>query len=175
MKTKDLTIAIFAVALVAVMAYVWLAPAGMNRAPDVRMTTLDGRTLQLSELSGQPVLVTFWATTCPSCVHEIPYLNALHEELGPRGLEVIGIAMDYDPPAQVTEMVRTRDIRYTIALDSTGEAAKAFGDVRLTPTSFLIAPDGRIVHQKIGDLDMPWVRGRIEGMLASRVASSDAR
>jgi alkyl hydroperoxide reductase subunit AhpC len=67
-------------------------------------------------------------------------------------------------------MIRVREINYPISIDTTAEAARAFGDVKLTPTTFLIAPDGRIVHQKIGDLDIPMVRRTIENMLDAGAA-----
>lgn len=165
MKTKDIAIAVFAVALVGILAYVWFTPSGLKRAPAVSVTTLEGQQVELNELRGSPVLVTFWATTCPGCVKEMPHLVELYNELGPKGLKLIALAMSYDPEEQVREMVKLKRLPYTVALDSDGSAAKAFGDVKLTPTSFLIAPDGRIVQQKLGEMDMDRLHNRIVGML----------
>lgn len=172
MKTKDLTIAIVALILLGALAYVWLAPSGFKQAPDITVTTIDGRQIRLADLRGRPTLVTFWATSCPGCVKEMPHLIELYHELAPKGLEIIGIAMSYDPPNHVLEMTKERQIPYPIALDTTAAAAQAFGEVKLTPTSFLIAPDGRIVHQKIGEMDMPVVRQTILNMLSTKTASS---
>lgn len=166
MKRKDLIAGVIAVVLVAALGFVWLGSGGLQRAPDVGMVTLDGKELQLSELRGRPVLLTFWATTCPGCLAEMPHLIELHHELGPKGLEIIGVAMSYDPPNQVATLVERRQVPYHIALDLDGEVARAFGDIRLTPTTFLISPEGRIVRQKIGELDMNEVRPRIEQWLA---------
>lgn len=146
-KAKGAIVAGFALALGAL----WLAPAGIKQAPALELSIIDGRTLRLAELRGRPVLVTFWATTCAGCIREIPHLVNLYEELGPQGLEIIGIAMYYDPPNQVVEMTRRREIPYPVALDVQAEAARAFGNVRLTPSNFLIAPDGQIIRQKIGE------------------------
>ncbi|MEE4377158.1 MAG: TlpA disulfide reductase family protein [Candidatus Competibacteraceae bacterium] len=134
-------------------------------APKLTVYTLDGRAIQLTSLQGKPVLVTFWATTCPACVQEIPHLTALYSELHPQGLEIVGIAMAYDPPNYVLQMVEHRRIPYPIALDPLGEAAQAFGDVRLTPTSFLISPQGRIVEQHVGAWDQAALRESIRSML----------
>lgn len=172
MKTKDLAIAIVALVLLGALAFVWLAPSGLKQAPDIAVTTLDGRTIRLAELRGRPVLVTFWATSCPGCVQEMPHLIELYHELAPKGLEIIGIAMSYDPPNHVMQMAKERQIPYPIALDTTAAASQAFGEVKLTPTSFLIAPDGRVVQQKIGEMDMPMVRQTILNMLATRTASA---
>lgn len=165
MKAKDILLGLFALALVGALAYVWLSPEGLKRAPDIALRTIDGNEINLAELRGRPVLVTFWATSCPGCVKEIPHLIELHQEFGPRGLQLVAVAMSYDPPDHVLAMRDARQIPYPIALDIKGEAARAFGDVRLTPTSFLIAPDGRIVRQKIGEMEMADVRAQIRAML----------
>lgn len=165
MKPKDIAIALAALALVGALAFLWLSPSGTRQAPDVAVQTLDGGELALADLRGRPVLVTFWATTCTTCVAEIPHLAELHRDLGPKGLSIVAIAMPYDPPPQVKQMVSERDMPYTVALDRDGAATAAFGDVELTPTHFLIAPDGRIVQHKLGQLDMERLRGRLRGML----------
>lgn len=167
MKAKDILLGLFALALVGALAYVWLSPEGLKRAPDIALRTIDGNEVNLAELRGKPVLVTFWATSCPGCVKEIPHLIELHQEFGPRGLQLVAVAMSYDPPDHVLAMRDARQIPYPIALDIKGEAARAFGDVRLTPTSFLIAPDGRIVRQKIGEMEMADVRAQIRAMLGA--------
>ena len=164
MKAKDIGIAAFALALVGLLAYLWMSPGGLKQAPELSFTTLDGRQVSLADLRGRPVLVTFWATTCPGCMEEMPHLIDLYKELNPRGLEIIGVAMAYDPPNQVLTVVNQRQVPYPITLDIESKAATAFGDVRLTPSSFLIAPDGRIVLQKIGELDMQRVRREILAM-----------
>jgi len=134
-------------------------------APELTIYTLDGRSIALESLRGKPVLVTFWATTCSACVQEIPHLTALYRELHPQGLEIVGIAMAYDPPNYVLRMVEQRRIPYPIALDPLGEAAQAFGNVRFTPTSFLISPQGRIVDQRVGVWDQAALRESIHSML----------
>lgn len=150
----------FAVAL-AVGVTALLPASAMRTAPDIELTLLDGGTLPLSSLRGRPVLINFWATTCRVCVAEMPALVELYQELRPRGLEIIGIAMPYDPPRQVQELVRRRDLPYPIALDVQGAATSAFEGVRFTPTAFLLDPDGNIVFTHTGKLDMPRVRRMI--------------
>lgn len=165
MKTKDITIATFALLLIAVLAYVWFTPSGLKQAPALEVTTLQGEPLKLASLQGRPVLVTFWATTCPGCIKEMPHLVELYKELAPRGLEIIAIAMEYDPEDQVRTMAAQKQLPYPVALDRDGSAAKAFGDVSLTPSNFLIDPQGRIVQYKLGEMDMSALRNRIVTML----------
>ncbi len=165
MKAKDIAIAGFAAGLIALFAYLWTSPSGLKQAPELTLTTLKGEEISLSGLRGRPVLVTFWATSCPGCLEEMPHLIELYHELHDQGLEIIGIAMSYDPPNHVVNLVERRAVPYPIALDLEERAALAFGDVRLTPSSFLIAPDGRIVQQKIGEMDMQRLRDTILGLL----------
>lgn len=168
MKAKDIAIAGFSALLIGILAYVWFTPSGLKAAPDIEVTTLEGKTLALNSLQGRPVLVTFWATTCPGCIKEMPHLVELYNELGPQGLEIVGLAMAYDPEEQVREMVKLKQLPYPIALDRDGSAARAFGDVKLTPTTFLISPQGRIVQQKLGEMDMDALHNRIIGMLQNK-------
>ena len=167
MKSRGALVTLCAVALVATFGYRWMAPAGLKTSPDIGLITIDGKEIQLASLHGRPVLVTFWATTCNSCVSEIPHLIELYDELAPQGLEIIGIAMDYDPPNRVLALRKARNIPYPIALDIQADAARAFGNVRLTPTSFLIAPDGRIAHQRTGKMNMAALRRDILALLAA--------
>ena len=162
---KETVIAGIVLAVVLISAAVWFMPAGLREAPPLVGQTLDGRTLTLEQFRGKPVLVTFWATTCPSCVEEMPHLVELYREMNPKGLEIIGVAMAYDPPEQVRAMAKQRQIPYPIVLDSQERIAREFDNVRLTPTTVLISPQGRIAHYRLGLLDMPKLRETIQEML----------
>ena len=166
-KRRDIIIGVAAVIVIAVAGLIWFMPGSGERAPDVRFTTLDGEEIQLADRAGKPTLITFWATTCTTCIQEMPYLMAMYEELGPKGLEIIGVAMDYDPIRDVERLVEARELNYTISHDSDGEIARAFGGVRLTPTTFLIGPRGDIVQRRLGLIDMERLHDRISGMLPS--------
>lgn len=165
MKKKDILTALFTLLLLVAAGYLWLAPSGLQRVPDLTLEIIDGRKLNLTQLKGRPVLVTFWATSCPGCIKEMPHLIDLYKALNPRGLEIIGIAMPYDRPDHVLEMVRQKQLPYPIALDLQGTAMHAFDEVKLTPTSFLIDPQGRIVMHKIGEMDMAKLQQQIENYL----------
>ncbi len=166
MKLKKVLIGVLALTVISTIAYLQLTLTGPAEAPAITVSTIRGEKIPLSTLRGRPILVTFWATTCPACIREMPHLVALHKELSPKGFEIIGIAMPYDSPSQVVELARARGLPYPVALDITGDATRAFGGVWLTPSSFLIAPDGRVVYRKTGKMDMPKVRSMIAGMLA---------
>jgi len=143
-----------------------LAACGQESTPpDAPILLLDAPPTSLAALRGSPVLLTFWATTCPGCIEEIPLLVELHKEYSPRGLKVIGVAMSYDPEAQVRALRERMAIPYPIAIDKDGAASEAMGKVRLTPTTFLLDPQGHVVYQKIGIFDLAKMKALIEGML----------
>lgn len=140
----------------------WLSPARL--APEVAFTPLSRGPKTLAELRGRPVLVSFWATTCPPCVEELPDLLQLYRELKPRGLELVAVAMPYDPPLYVERFTRQHALPWPVALDVDGAVARAFG-VAYAPTAFLIGPGGEIVFQQTGKLDTIQARRIIEGLL----------
>jgi len=165
MKPGTVLIGLCAMTVVAVSGYLVLKSAGLKEVPDITLVTTSGERIALAGMRGKPLLITFWATTCQSCMNEMPQLIDLYHELSPLGLKVIGIAMYYDPPNRVLAIQKSRSIPYTIAFDIDAQAARAFGDVELTPTTFLIAPDGRIIYQKTGSMDMDRLRNGILAML----------
>ena len=165
MKTRGIITVVSLIALVSLASWVFLSIAGTKRAPDVTFKTIDGRQLDLQSLRGKPVLVTFWATTCTGCMKEMPHLIALYRDLSPR-LEIIGVAMAYDPPSQVVKLTELIQVPYPISLDIDGKIANAFGNVMLTPTSFLISPDGKIIKYMVGEMDMDKLHTRIVDLLA---------
>lgn len=131
----------------------------------VTVQDLDGSPVPLDSIKGKPTIITFWATTCPGCVKEIPHIQELHDKYGPRGVNVIGLAMSYDPLDQINAMVKQKNMTYTVWQDQTGRAAEVFGPVRVTPTFFILDRQAQIEHQKIGLIDMDRVEGIIERLI----------
>ena len=147
---KPLLIAAAVLAIAGALAYALMDKPG---APASAFTTLEGKTLTLDELRGKVVLVNFWATSCPGCVKEMPDMVEIYKQYKDRGFEIIAVAMSYDPPNYVQSFVQTRQLPFPVALDVNGEHARAFGNVQLTPTTFIIGKDGRILEQKLGEID----------------------
>lgn len=143
----------------------WHGQRAPATAPAVTFSTLEGERIAMQTLSGRPALVAFWASDCASCLEEMPHLVELYRRFNDRGLALIGVAMAYDPPHRVLELARRRDLPYPVALDLDGALATAFGNVSVTPTTFLIAPDGAIVGRYVGRLNMPRLRRTIMALL----------
>lgn len=148
-------------------AVIWMqaSQSKLQEAPDVALQIIDGRKIDLHSLSGSPVLVMFWATTCETCVKKTPELKALYQRLKPGGLELIAVAMAYDPPNRILAFSNDNDIPYPIALDIDGSVARAFNDVTLTPTTFLIGPDRKIVLSKVGNINIDELGKEISELL----------
>lgn len=147
---KPALIAVAVLALVGALAYALLDKPS---APAATFTTLEGRSIVLGELRGKVVLVNFWATSCPGCIKEMPGMVETYKQYKDRGFEIVAVAMRYDPPNYVANFARTRQLPFPVVLDVDGEHARVFGNVQLTPTSFIIGKDGRILEQKLGELD----------------------
>ncbi len=122
-------------------------------APPATFTTLKGEKISLPQLAGKVVLVNFWATTCPVCAHEMPGIVQAYNAYKNKGFVVVAVAMPYDPPNYVLSYTQENKLPFPVALDVMGDAMRAFGDVRGTPTSFLIGKDGVIVERRTGELD----------------------
>lgn len=143
----------------------WLKPQPM--APNLTLTTLKGKTLSLQQLQGKPILISFWATSCGICLSEVEDLIALHNAYQARGYQTIAIALSYDSLPRIQHMSINKPLPYFVAYDQRGDYAKAFGGVRMTPTHFLIAPDGRIVWSNIGPIDRKTIQDLIEPWLSA--------
>jgi len=134
-------------------------------APDAKFITLDGEAIHTKDLRGKVVLVNFWATSCTVCMHEMPKLIETHNKFAPRGYQTIAVAMSYDPPNYVLDYTKRQALPFRVALDQLGELARQFGDVRVTPTSFLIDKQGRIVRQLQGEPDFAQLDKLIDELL----------
>jgi peroxiredoxin len=158
--------------IVAVAALAIAAGAGLAlvtreaRAPDVRFVTLSGRNLSTADLRGQVLLVNFWATSCVACVEEMPKIVEAWRKFSPRGYQTVAVAMSYDHPNLVADFAHKRALPFEVALDADGAAARGFGNVVATPTTFLIDRRGRILKRYLGEPDWAEFHALVERALA---------
>jgi peroxiredoxin len=156
------------IVIAAVGAAIFAAFERPSPAPLVVFTSITGERLASADLRGQVVLVNFWATDCAVCIREMPELVRTYGAFRHRGLELIAVAMRYDPPNYVIGFAEKNALPFKVALDPMGELARAFGDVRLTPTTFLIDRRGYIVRRILGEPDFEQLHELIERKLAER-------
>jgi peroxiredoxin len=136
-------------------------------APSVTFKTLNGELVTTASLKGKVVLVNFWATSCSTCIAEMPDMVETYKKYQANGLELVAVAMSYDPPNYVLNYAETRELPFKVALDADGSAAKSFGDVKLTPTTFLIDKEGNIVKRYVGKPEFPALHQLIEKSLSA--------
>lgn len=140
--------------------------ASSEAAPSASYLLLDGTQMTTDDFKGKVTLVNFWATTCVSCVKEMPELSATYKKFKDRGFETLAVAMNYDPPAYVANFAQTRQLPFKVALDNTGAAAKAWGEVKLTPTTFIVDKRGHIVKRYVGEPDFTALHQLLDKLLS---------
>ena len=153
-----------AVAIAAWAAYVTLRPAPV---PHVRFATVGGAAVSTEELRGKVVLVNFWATWCAACLNEMPNIADTHRKYAARGYETVAVAVQKDDPTLVAQFAARRALPFTVAIDNTGEAAEGFGVPRVTPVSYLIDRQGRVVKRYVGEPDWAELHAAIEEALGT--------
>ena len=98
----------------------------------------------------------------------MPMLADTYNQFKDRGFETIAVAMSYDPPEWVLNFAQTRQLPFKVALDNTGDIARNWGDVRLTPTTFIVDKQGRIIKRYIGEPDFRALHQLLDKLLAER-------
>ena len=131
------------------------------QAADFKVTDTNGKTHSLSGYKGKWVLVNYWATWCPPCLDEIPDLISLHENKK-NNLVVIGIALDYKTPKQVTDFTEGLLVTYPIVLGGP-KIVSQIGPVQGLPTTYLFDPQGKMVAQQVGAITREAVESYIHG------------
>ena len=164
-RRAPLWVAVVAVIAALLGVLVWVSRP--QPAPSVALTTLTGEPRNPAQLRGKVQLVNFWATTCAVCVAEMPEFVRLHERLGARGLEVTAIAMRYDRPDYVLAFQEQHRLPFAVALDLDGAAARGFGEVRATPTTFVVDAQGLVVARYQGRPDFDELERRLVKLLGA--------
>ena len=142
------------------------AGAGGSAAPQSTFVLLDGSSKTTQDLKGRVTLVNFWATSCTTCVAEMPKIIATYDKYQARGYDTMAVAMSYDPPSYVVNFAQTRMLPFKVAIDNTGAIAKAWGDVQLTPTTYVVNKRGEIVKRYVGEPNFAELHQLIEKLLA---------
>jgi peroxiredoxin len=159
--------AIAIIAVLAIAAVGYLSISKKNAAPEVTFTSLSGEKIDMQSLRGKVVMVNFWATSCTTCVKEMPEMVQTYNKYKDKGLAFVAVAMSYDPPNYVLNYAQTRNLPFKVALDTQGDLAKSFGDVNMTPTTFVIGKDGSILKRYLGEPDFDALHQLLEKELAA--------
>lgn len=117
--------------------------------PEYTAMNLDGSRFDLETRGNKVVLLNLWATWCGPCLYEIPELQRIHDEFGPKGFEVVGISVDEGPVETIKQFVAEQKVTYPIAVDPEGKLATLLS-TSVLPTSVLLDRSGRIIWKKYG-------------------------
>ncbi|MBV8273402.1 MAG: TlpA family protein disulfide reductase [Cupriavidus sp.] len=164
-KRWPIAVAVVIVALLGFFGYRAMTPA--NTVPDATFTLLSGQKISTGELKGKVYLINFWATSCATCVKEMPQMVNTYKQFKDKGLDFVAVAMNYDPPMYVMNYAQTRELPFKVAMDADGSAAKAFGNVQLTPTTFVVDKNGKILKRYVGEPEWDALHKLLDGALAN--------
>lgn len=136
-----------------------------NSVPAFEVYDLDGTLRKSSEWIGQqPVVLNFWGTWCPPCRHEIPDLKKLYAEYRGKGVEILGLALDWrDDAASVRKFASENDMQWQMLLVD----RNTFADYKGTgvPTTFFLDKDGNVVAQFLGPRSYDQFKEAFEAIL----------
>lgn len=153
---------LFSVILAAVLFVAGCVPAGSssnqtdvregvsmgNRAPDFQVLSMDGKPVQLSDYRGKPVLLNFWATWCPPCRSEAPFLDQVNAAYAPKGLVMLAVDIGENTTI-INNFMTSLNLSMPVFRDADSSVAKAYGIAGI-PTTFLLDKDGIIRFKLVG-------------------------
>ena len=149
-RLKQLAMALPILALLAFLIFILTR---QQLAPNVIFTTIEGKKISMASLKGKVVLVNFWASDCRACVTEMPALASTYHLYKDKGFEIIAVAMPYDPPAQVLNYATQKKLPFPVMDDGFGEMTAKFGDVSVTPTTYIYNQEGELIQYTNGALN----------------------
>jgi cytochrome c biogenesis protein CcmG, thiol:disulfide interchange protein DsbE len=123
-----------------------------DKAPNFSVTASNGRTITARDFGGKLLLVNFWATWCPPCVDEIPGLNELAQQLGPKGLVIVAISQDKDENLY-NQFLAKNPLIFPTVRDPSENIQLSYGTIQI-PESYLIDRNGRVIEKFISS--QPW-------------------
>ena len=147
---KNKIIPISIIAFIAVLLFLSLKTTSIK---NLNLTTINGEKITSQQLLGKITLINFWATDCPGCINEMPGLIETYNQYKSQGLEVIAVAMYYDPPSRVISFTKNNNLPFPVVLDTNKKIISKFNNVKLTPTSIILDENGYVINTIIGEID----------------------
>ncbi|MDP4091723.1 MAG: TlpA disulfide reductase family protein [Bacillota bacterium] len=130
------------------------------KAPDFKLTDLNGKEVSLSEFKGKNVFLNFWATWCPPCREEMPDIEKLYQETKGTDLVILGVELG-ESRQDVNSFTSKNGYNYEFLLDTDNKAAVEY-NISSIPSSFFIDKDGNISATHLGYMDLSQMKSYVE-------------
>jgi peroxiredoxin len=138
-------------------------------APNFILKDLEGNEIELVELRGKGVFLNFWATTCPPCRDEMPYMENSYQKYQDEGVEVLAVNFD-EQRLRIEKFITGIGLSFPILLDPGSQVSQLYG-VRALPATFLIDENGLVIERRIGALTEEMVEDYLQQIVPSTKAS----
>jgi peroxiredoxin len=140
------------------------AQAAVNMPKFTLPDATSGQQIPSDAFAGKAMLVTFFATWCPTCLHEIPKLIKMQSEFAASGFSVVGLSVDQGGPPVVQRLMRRTGINFPVLMADLS-TAESFGGVYMIPVSFLVNKSGQVVKKYPGPAPESVLTKDIRGVL----------
>ena len=139
-----------------------------DRAPEFRLSALDGKAVSLSSHRGKVVMVHFWATWCPPCVEELPTLERLYRAYYGKDLEILAVSVDEGGAGAVGQFMQRNRFALPVLLNPDQSVARQYGTFKF-PETYLIDRDGIVRKKVIGAAD--WMSPTAQEIIQTMVGN----
>ncbi len=150
LKIKKPILTFLLLLLIGLIGYGFYFLSQKQKIAQAEFITIKGEKISMQSLKGKVVLINFWATDCRNCVKEMPNLIKTYQQYQNQGLEIIAVAMPYDPPLQVVNYATQKQLPFPVMHDSYAEITHKFGGVSVTPTTYIYNKQGKRIQHAVG-------------------------
>ncbi|MEP6984354.1 MAG: TlpA disulfide reductase family protein [Chloroflexota bacterium] len=135
-------------------------------APNFTLNNLDGKSVSLSDFTGQVVLINFWASWCQPCRIEMPELVKAYETYRKKGFVILGVNLtDQDQMSDITAFVEEFHVSYPILLDTEGTVSDKLYYYPGIPMSVFVNRQGNIDQVQIGAMSKQQIEDGVNALL----------
>lgn len=140
-----------------------------DRAPEFRLLSSEGKTVNLSDYRGKVVMLHFWATWCPPCVDEIPTIEVFYRSVLGSDIEVLAVSVDEGGASAVAAFMKKNGAHFPVLIDANRAVAGLYGTLKF-PETYIIGRDGVVRYKVIGpqDWSFPANIEKVQSLLAVR-------
>ncbi len=134
--------------------------------PNFTLSTLDGKSINLSDLKGKKVVLNFWATWCSPCKAEMPHMQNYYEEnQDEQNVEILAVNLTKQDRGlkALQEFVEEYELTFPVLLDETGQVGEEY-KVLAIPTTYFISTNGIIYEKRIGPMNEEMLEAIVEEM-----------